>query len=263
MDDLKPWRRDLVHGEATLVCPWPRRLAARHLRAAVITELAEHLPEDALAPWSQRRPDGSLLQSMPRVMYRSGAPPRVHVWGDEAPRLLKVLDQVCKLRAPDEMVAPVEAVKRRVWQSEIAHTKSRLHTYRLETPLFPCDAANRRRASAQHAGPAGERWWATNVIESAVRNLLAEAGVEDRLAFPIHVCDIDLRVERVRWERPARGTRDERRGVAGTFMVNAAIPDGLAVGAKVSEGFGVLRRMRHVDVTDVDPGRRVRRRRAC
>lgn len=227
---------------AELAADWPANLLPRHLRGAVITELAPWVREEDLPPWTGREPDGTQIQAPARVCYRTATRPHVFTWGAGARKRAEDLAyHLTALRTPSAEPVAVRGVRVRVGEVEIGVLRERWVAYEFVTPYWPSSVVEARRP------PRGQEWateaWASYALEGSLRHLLAHVGIEIVEHRPLHVALAGPpRFERLVWERPQRGTSDARTGFRCRFAANVDLPDGFGLGGKTSEGFGELRR---------------------
>lgn len=232
--------------EATLRCAWPRTGSATLLRGAVCGELERLLVGSVTdghrihVDWHNHAGEAGTMTRVPRVQYRIGDDglPRVYLWGDLATEHVALLSRLRALRFDRSGtvidIDQIDVVTRRDRACVTGRTPFR---YRLQSPLFPPKVAVERRPAAADQGAA--RAWASFTAAAGIRPLLTELGVDLDGA---HVCDtyVDgVCFVDVQW----RGGRERTVGILGDVYTNAEIPDGMAIGARRAEGFGVLRRV--------------------
>lgn len=201
--------------------PGPAALRARQLRGA----LAAAFSEDDL--FHQHAPDGRPLYRYPRVQYRwNGGTGLVVGWEEAAEPLLNLpwLDLGLRLGSDDVRVAEA-GLRMEGAQFGVA---DRLLPYRLRTPVLLFNQENYARY--QSLGPEGQRRERERLLVAQTLVALRELGVcfEGRLYAAFTVAR----------PRPCRYKEQDLLGLAGSFVSNAVLPPGFAVGHAVSHGYG-------------------------
>lgn len=199
---------------------------ARQLRGAV----ADAFRDDPL--FHQHDPiTGKLLYRYPRVHYRwQDGHGLIVGWGDAAQQLLERPWLDLTLTLGEESVA-IEDAALTLRQGQFALSE-RLERYRLRTPALLFNQENYaryRQMSEDLQDRERDRLLISNLL-IALRGL--EVHVPERLYAGFTQFQ----------SQPCHYKNQPLLGLTGTFLCNAHLPDGLALGHAVSHGFGWLSR---------------------
>lgn len=216
-----PWAE--VRWEARVSVP------ATMLRGAVVAALGD----DCHIDYHQHREDGTTRQEPATVCYRvRDGRPSVYVLGPRAGDHVRELARLAEVRFPREGRVALGSPWVQGGYTDVRTRKTEWQRYELVSPYFPSEVVWRRRP--RKAGP--ERGaWAGAALEASMRLLWEQVGLEDRVNRPLHVQVEGLKTEMVAF----KGGRVH--GFRARFVTNAVLPDGVALGAHRSVGFGEVR----------------------
>lgn len=213
------------HGEVVLGCRWP--FGPTSLRGAVVAAVGPSAHVDL-----HNHLGDSTRQARATVCYRvRDGRPVVYAYGPRALDHLRAVARLGALTLPTGELVDVEEAQLTVATTEVGLHKEAWYRYELAAPYFPSTVAYGRRPRT----PGPERVaWAGQCVASSIRMLLGDLGLE---VWP-HVQVVDYQQRQVRWR-----DRDEavRSGFVARFVSNAILPDGIALGQHVAEGFGEVR----------------------
>jgi hypothetical protein len=199
---------------------------ARQLRGAV----ADAFRDDPL--FHQHDPiSGKPLYRYPRVQYRwQDGRGLVVGWAQAAQQLLERPWLDLNLRLGEEMVV-IEDAALTLYQRQFA-VSERLERYHLQTPALLFNQENYQRY--QGLNEELQRLERDRLLVSNL--LIALRGLE--IHFPERLYASFIQVQ----PQPCYYKGQPLLGLTGTFLCNAHVPDGLALGHAVSHGYGWLTR---------------------
>lgn len=247
-----PYAASVAWGRADLDVPgWPADAGPRQFRGALLHALMPALPGGWHSDWNGRdNDDGDTLHRRPPILYRvHGGHPSVYAIGPLAHQHIAALGRHLRaLHGPDGTVYGVDGVALTMQTDTVKVLPGDFRRYRLRAPLYPPMAAYRRRPRQDRApsvwpgpGAAGpERAaWAGWVLVSSVTSWLVTAGVDVFAKHPLSIQVLEYRDRPgLTWERASRDIREVRTGFDATFTANVALPPGIGLGARCSEGYG-------------------------
>jgi len=213
LDGVRPARASVTWAEVRLGVPAWGGHPASALRGAIASQM-DHVDFHGHA-------DDGRRQARATVLYRTG-PVRVWCYGPRAIDHAATVAGLTHLRLPSGDGCPVEGATVRSGEVHVGtHSHARWRRYESATPYVCTGVAWHRRP--REGGPE-LRAWAGLALESSMRVWLEDVGCR---LHDLHVQVEDLRVE--------------GEGFRARWVSNAILPDGVGLGASVSEGWGEVR----------------------
>lgn len=228
----RPWQRLVTVARV----PHHLSIPVRQIRGAVVAAI--ELDGGAGVEWHQHGDAAGDNANRPPVTYYRKR--EICLWGVTAIERAARLARVRSIFLGEEVVDCALGAML-VTQSLTHYTNGgEWRRYELVTPMWPSDTIRERLRGAKTEGETMA--WAGQALTSAVVSLMSEMGIVDGGAAYALVRPGTLEIGGCDWHRPSRELHFKVDGIRCEFMINAEIPDGMAIGKHRSEGFGELRR---------------------
>jgi IS1 family transposase len=255
-----PPTADVQTAEVSFIPSYWQDWSARVIKAAVLTELIRAGIEPH-SDFSGRvdGPDSETMERKAPICYRHrGDRIVIYAWGARAHAHADLLARTLRaIRVPDEAGEEIDATGRRyrvvTLQSMVLTKRTESigllsktemeggggwYAYETVSPIWPPKNAKHKRPHPKR-DPHAYMAWVGATVAGSIRDLLQSYGIRDERVH-VHIVE-HKRVPGMRWERDRPGAQEEVDGLHVRFLVNARVPDGWAVGARGSDGYGEVR----------------------